>query len=112
MVEDFAVVGALADFATAHAMGADRVTVFDPVGDVHIMNVLLDDVIAAKPNEVVPVAHLVFHFGGGAPELFLDVLAGFEPRSGAVPIDAHRGDVANRAVMQSLNGFEVRRLVT
>ena len=35
----------------------------DPVGHVQIVNVLLDDVIAAEPDKVVPVAHLVFHFG-------------------------------------------------
>ena len=35
---------------------------FQPIADVEIVNVLLDDMIAAEPDEVIPVAHLVFHF--------------------------------------------------
>ena len=42
----------------------------EPVDHVEIVDVLLDDVVAAEPGEVVPVAHLVVHFGfaraGGA----------------------------------------------
>src|SRR5436305_1011261 len=63
MIEDFAVVQTLADFATAHALSADGVALFDPVNDIQIVDVLLDDMVAANPGEVIPVAHLVFHFG-------------------------------------------------
>ena len=34
----------------------------EPVDHVQIVDVLLDDVVAAEPGEVVPVAHLVLHF--------------------------------------------------
>ena len=27
------------------------------------MDVLLDDVVAAEPDEMIPVVHLIFHFG-------------------------------------------------
>jgi hypothetical protein len=43
------------------------------------MNVLLDDMIAANPVEVVPVSHLVFDFGPVR-------LAINDPRRGTVPI--------------------------
>ena len=44
----------------------------DPVADVEVVDVLLDDVVAAEPGEVVPVADLVLHFrlvraGAGGP---------------------------------------------
>ena len=73
MVEDFAVVQAFASFAAALAAGFDRVTAFDPVDDVEVVDVLLDDVVAANPDEVIPVAHLVFHFGELAAGLLLRV---------------------------------------
>ena len=49
--------------AAAHAVGLDRMIVLDPVADVEVVDVLLADVVAAEPDEVIPVAHLVFHFG-------------------------------------------------
>ncbi len=76
----------------------------DPMGDVEVVNVLLDDVIAAEPDKVVPVAHLVFHFG-------LLRLAPLHPHAVAVPIDAHGGDVADRAVLKPLDGFEIAGIV-
>src|SRR5262249_28997838 len=67
MVEDFAVIRAFAHFASAHAVGANGVTLLEPIDHVEVVNVLLDDVIAAQPNEVVPVAHLIFHLREIAP---------------------------------------------
>ena len=73
--------------------------------DVEVVDVLLDDVVAAEPVEVVPVAHLVFHFG----LLRLARLATHRPR--AVPVDARADDVADRAVVELLDGFDVPRVV-
>ena len=63
MVEDIAVVLADAHLAAAHAVGFLRVFAHDPVADVEIVDVLLDDVVAAEPVEEVPVAHLVLQLG-------------------------------------------------
>lgn len=70
VVKNFAGVGADADFGAAHAVGFDGVAVFEPVDDVEVVDVLFDDVVAANPVEVVPVAHLVFHFREFAAVLF------------------------------------------
>src|SRR5688572_6162064 len=61
MVEDFAVLLAGADLPPAHAMAANGVAVFHPIDDIQVMDVLLANMIAAEPDEIVPVAHLVLH---------------------------------------------------
>ena len=81
----------------------------DPVSDVEIVNVLLDDVIAAQPSEVVPVAHLVFHFG------LARACAG-EPRACPVPVNAEQLQVAivdptQFAIVYPLDGLDVPGLV-
>ena len=76
----------------------------EPVADVEVVDVLLDDVIAAEPVEVVPVAHLVFHFG-------LAGLADADPEAGAVPVDAGEEDVADLAVLDAGDGFLIARIV-
>ena len=85
-------------------LGADRVGVLDPVADVDVVDVLLDDVVAAEPVEVVPVAHLVLHLGHL-------LLALAHPDALGVPVDAHQGDVADGAVLDALDGVEVERVV-
>ena len=61
---------------------------------------LLADLIARKPDEVVPVVALEFHFG----LVFLTVAI---PDATTVPIDAARNDVADLAVVDALDGFHV-----
>src|ERR1035437_6136232 len=61
MVENLAVTFGVADLPSAHALRANRVGAFDPVTDVDVVDVLLDDVIAGKPGEIIPVADLVMH---------------------------------------------------
>ena len=63
VVEDLAHVAAHADLPAAHALGFGGMHPDDPVSDVQIVDVLLDDVVAAEPVEVIPVADLVLHFG-------------------------------------------------
>lgn len=62
VVVDFAPVLADALGATADAVGLDGNGTLEPVADVEVVDVLFADVVAADPVEVVPVAHLVFHF--------------------------------------------------
>ena len=56
MVEDLTEFLAGANLSAAHALGFDGVLItFHPVADVQIVNVLLDNVIAAQPVEVIPI---------------------------------------------------------
>ena len=104
VIEDLAEILARADLTSPHPLGTDRIATLQPVDDIQVMDVLLDDVIAAQPVEVVPVAHLVFH-------LRLSFGAGVNPHAGAVPIDASGHNVADRAVLQAFDRFDVRGLV-
>jgi len=62
IVEDFAIVFSFPHLSSAHALCFYRVGTFEPVDDIDIVNVLFGDMISAKPYEILPVAHLVFHF--------------------------------------------------
>jgi len=87
------------------------VSLLDPIDHVEVVDVLFANVVAAKPDEIVPIAHLIFHFGQGAALLLLQVSAELDPRRGPVPITTHGDDVANRAVMQPPEGVEITKLV-
>ena len=81
--------GELTNLTTAHRVAANRMRVraigiaeaVNPVSDVDVVAVLFDDVIAAEPVEVIPVAHLILHFG-------IAVLTRTFPDAVAVPVDA------------------------
>ena len=108
VVEDFAGVGTLLVGAPAHAPRADGVTAQHPVGHVEVVDVLLDDVVAAKPVEHVPILHLVLHLGRGTTPLLLQISApGLGAHRTAIPINAHVEDVANRAIMEPADRGEV-----
>ena len=104
VVEDFAVFFLGADLATAHAMSLNRVGVLHPIGDVQVVDVLLGDVIAAQPVEVVPIAHLELELG-------LPFLARVNPNATVVPVGTDQVDVAESAIVQALHGLQVARLV-
>src|SRR4051812_12480223 len=93
-----------AERTAALALGRGRIVILDPVDDIEIVNVLLDDVITTEPQKVVPVAHLVLHFG-------LSVLAALEPRLAAVPVSAGEDDVADGAVLKRFHRVHVGSLV-
>ena len=63
IVVDLADASVVAAVAASHAVGLDGMIALGPIADVEVVDVLLDDVVAAEPDEVIPVAHLVFHFG-------------------------------------------------
>src|SRR5438445_6790642 len=107
MVENLAIIESFADLATAHALRADGMTLFDPIDHIKVMDVLLDDVIATNPSEVVPIAHLIFHLGELAPVMLVQLGAALKPRCLAVPIGAHGNNVPDSTVMQSLDGLEI-----
>src|SRR6202011_3890324 len=91
VIEDVAEVLGIghASLPAAHADGADRVIAKAPIEHVEVVNVLLDDVVAANPGEVVPVAHLVNEV---APVL----LPRPAPEHSLIPVAARADDVADR----------------
>src|SRR5690606_30050505 len=62
MVKNFPMILALAHLAATHTLGFYRIRALKPVHHINIMNMLLGNMIAAKPVEIIPVTHLVFHF--------------------------------------------------
>ncbi len=104
VVVDMAVLGLRAGLPAADADDAHGGTAHPPVDDVQVVNVLLDDVIAGEPGVVQPVAQLVLHV---APVR----LPGLVPEPALVPVRACRDDVADRAVLHALHGFQVRGMV-
>ena len=101
VVEDVAVAFAGAGLPAAEAGdGFDRVRAEDPIHDVEVVDVLLDDVVAGEPGEVVPVADLPLDVAPAG-------LAVDDPDLAAVPVGLGVDDVADRAVVDALDGFDV-----
>src|SRR5262245_34549831 len=98
VVLDFAVLLADAHLPPPLPLGADGIRPLDPVDDIEVVYVLLTDVIAREPVEVVPVPDLVLHFGHAG-------LAVARPHAAAVPVGAGGVNVADGAILQSLDRF-------
>src|SRR5438309_11256749 len=81
------------DSAT-HAHRPDRMLPDRPVTNIKIMHVLFDDVVAARPHEVVPVIELVrqVRVRNAMPCEFRPLV---EPNALAIPVAAHGRDVAD-----------------
>ena len=78
----------------------------DPVADVEVVDVLLADVVAAEPAEVVPVVDLVLHFVGSRPRSW-PTRRGCGSRCRAVPVGPQEHELADGAVVDPLDGFDV-----
>src|SRR5262245_32761020 len=63
VVKDLTMVFSFAYLAATHALCFYRMPFLEPVYHIYVVNVLLTNMIAAQPYKIVPVAHLVFHFG-------------------------------------------------
>jgi hypothetical protein len=74
------------------------------IDDIEVVDVLLDDVIARQPVEVVPVIHLILGF-----RLLLIAIA--NPDAAPVPVRACQDDVADRTFLKLLDRLLVPRLV-
>ncbi len=99
VIEDVTVAFARSSLATAEAGDClHRMRAEDPVHDVEIVHVLLNNMIAAEPGEIVPVL-----------ELPLDVapagLAVDDPDLAAVPVAFGEDDFADRSVVNALDRF-------
>ena len=86
------------------AVGRLRHAVEEPVGDVDVVDVLLADVVAREPVEVVPVVDLELH-------LRLVRLAVAVPDAAAVPVDLPADDVAGEPFADPLHRLAVAVLV-
>src|SRR5262249_554891 len=84
----------------AYTHGSNRVGVHGPVDHVEVVNMLLDDMITAKPGEVIPIAHLVFHIAPFGP-------AFFHPARTLIPVSPRRHDLTHRAIMNLLKGLQI-----
>ena len=102
MIENLAVVRRAGDLRATHSKRADRMVAFEPIDDVQIVNVLLDDVIPANPNKIVPVAHLILHFRECALKLGLQIVPAMGPGPRSVPIGPGGDELADRAILESL----------
>src|SRR5262249_13198331 len=90
--------------AVTHAERLFRVSAVDPAHDVEVVDVLLDDVVAAQPGVAVPVVDLesdVAHAG----------LAVALPQDALVPVAAPGDDIADLAVVQPLDRLDIGELV-
>jgi len=76
------------------------------------VNVLLNDVVAANPDKVIPVAHLIFHLGQFATVFLLQLGARFDPGRRAVPVNAHGDNVADCTIVKPFDGVEIIGLMT
>src|SRR5580693_1062894 len=75
-----------------------------PVHEIYVVEVLLDDLVAANPYEGVPVAQLPLQV---APPGF--AAFGVKDRAAQI-IGVQRGNVADRALLDLLHGFHILAL--
>jgi len=91
--EEIELIAGLATGAAAKAQSGRRRAADVPVGDVKVVDVLLDDVVTRHLREADPVAH---HVVGVALVGFL----GLVPQRAAAPPDRAAGDLADGAALQ------------
>src|SRR4029078_9259062 len=91
MIKYFTMIFSFAYLAATKPLCTYRVSTFKPVNRIYIMNVLFGNMIAAKPVEIIPVTHLVFHF-------CLVVFAWTNPYAVIVPPGLCRGDFTNQVL--------------
>ena len=60
---------------------------------------------AGCPGKVIPVVHLVLHFGH-------TILLGAVPNATSIPIDSQKIDISDRTVLETLDAINVSLLVT
>src|SRR5262245_61334989 len=95
----------------ACAYCTDRMLSRVPIDDVQVVHVLLNNVVTAKPEEVVPVAELIFDVGDLATKASFNFRSRVKPDSIAVPGTAAAKHFTNSAVGNEFVDFEIRFLV-
>ena len=100
VIENLADAGLGPDLPAANAGGLHGYAPRDPVAGVDAVDMLLDDVVAAQPDEVVPVIHLILHLGHAR-------LPRAVPDSLGVEVSPGEEQVANESVVDLADGFNV-----
>src|SRR5687767_2251899 len=95
VIVNFAILFSCANLTAAHSLSFYRIGAFEPIHHINIMNVLLGDVIATQPVEIIPIAHLVFHLG-------LTGLAHLYPNAIIIPPGLAGGNVSDHAILHTL----------
>src|SRR5262249_19396699 len=93
VVKNLAVALGVAHLSSTHALRANGMRTLDPVAHVKVMDVLLDDVVAGKPGEIIPIPDLVLHFS------FLRQPFHTIPRP-AIPVATQQSYVPYGAILQ------------
>src|SRR5687768_8265911 len=62
MIINFTMILSFSYLPATHSLCLYRIAAFEPVNYIQVMNMLFNNMITAKPVEIIPVAHLVFHF--------------------------------------------------
>src|SRR4051812_43370717 len=104
MIEDLAVILTLPYFSSSHALSLHGISALEPVDDVDVVNMLLDDMISANPVEVIPVPQLIFH-------LRLTFLARIHPHTFAIPPCLSRHKLSDLSVLVFVVEGTIRFLV-
>jgi len=91
--------------AAAQRRDLDRRAVETPVQHVDVVDVLLADLVAGEPGEVIPVVTLPF-------ELAEAFLVAAEPDAAAVPVALAAGQLADGTVVDALHQLDAGELVT
>ena len=100
VVERLAVVAVDRELASARSLRLGRMRVEGPVAHVQVVDVALDDHVAARPDEVLKVMELVFHFR-------LLGSARSDPGAVVTPVGPQKEQVAQRTVANPLDAFDV-----
>src|SRR5208337_2881998 len=88
------------DLPAANACGLHRCAPRDPVAGVDAVDMLLDDVVTAQPDEMVPVVHLILHLGHAR-------LPRAVPDSLRMEVSPGEEQVANESIVNLADGFGV-----
>ncbi len=95
---------AVSYFASSCTFRLDRIAILGPVGHINVVHVLLYNMVSAKPVEVVPVAHLVFH-------LRLSRGALLYPYTPIVPVHLSSDNVSQGSILDAFHDFPIVVLV-
>ena len=90
--------------STSSSFSFNRISFFHPVCHVNVVDVLLSDMISAKPVEIVPVSHLIFH-------LSLLWFSRSYPNSTVIPINLSTDDITYFSCMDFCDGFSIIILI-
>src|SRR5690606_11505917 len=94
-----------ADESAAGSDSLHRRAAHGPVDHINVVYMLLNDMVAAGPVKVEPVAHLPFHVAHLRGAVYM-------PQAFLHPVALAAHDVVNGAILDPLHGFDVALGVT